>query len=157
MPMWLWNAPALTSFRRSTSYDSPNSPPNRKTADDRPIQNNIFETNTSPRLVVIWQTLNISRYFLDFNSISHEWERSCKGLPIKRTHMKGQIRLWIYDINSFTANVADRRRHSRLPTSPTGDLNLLPLPYSNSFISRHYVVFKVFLTLILQMQDIYLT
>ena len=28
-------------------------------------------------------------------------------------------------INSFAANVADRRRHSRLPTSPVGDLDFL--------------------------------
>ena len=26
-------------------------------------------------------------------------------------------------INSFAANVTDRRRHSRLPTSPIGDLD----------------------------------
>ena len=31
-------------------------------------------------------------------------------------------------INSFAANVADRRRHSRLPTSPIGDLDTLPNP-----------------------------
>ena len=29
-------------------------------------------------------------------------------------------------VNSFTANVADRRRHIRLPTSPIGDLDPLP-------------------------------
>ena len=36
-----------------------------------------------------------------------------------------QIHFFIemFTFNSFAANVADRRRHSRLPTSPIGDLD----------------------------------
>ena len=53
-------------------------------------------------------------------------------------------------INSFTANVADRRRQSRLPTSPIGDFEPLPKPYLSPFVYGHYAVFKVILTLTLQ-------
>ena len=45
-------------------------------------------------------------------------------------------------LNSFTANVADRRRHSRLPTSPIVDFDPLQKPYLSPFVHWDYVVFK---------------
>ena len=64
-------------------------------------------------------------------------------------YVRGGLKLQ-HLFNSFTANVADRRRHRRLPTSPNGDLDPLPLPCLSPFVYIHYVVFKVLLTLILQ-------
>ena len=46
--------------------------------------------------------------------------------------LQSNYELWIDIVhlsehfNSFTANVADRGRHSRLPASPIGDLDPLP-------------------------------
>ena len=40
-----------------------------------------------------------------------------------KKYRKGKDRALLF--NSFTANVADRRRHSRLPTSPIGDFDPL--------------------------------
>ena len=65
-------------------------------------------------------------------------------------HTKMYLSISVIKVNSFTANIADQRRHSRLPTSPIGDLDPLLLPYSSPFVYRHHVVFKVFMTLILQ-------
>ena len=44
-------------------------------------------------------------------------------LYFKEDHL---LHFTVYLFNSFTANVADRRRHSRLPTLLIGDLNPLP-------------------------------
>ena len=60
------------------------------------------------------------------------------------------IFFFFWCINSFAANVADRRRHSRMPTSPIGDLDSVPRPSLSPFVYRHYAVFKLLLTLILQ-------
>ena len=53
-------------------------------------------------------------------------------------------------LNSFAANIADRRRHSRLQTSPISDLDHLHSPvYIPSFTNILFVL-KVFLVLIIQ-------
>ena len=57
-------------------------------------------------------------------------------------------------INSFAANVADRRRHSRLPTSPIGDLDTLPFILLKVRFFSYSVVPKIFLISIVQILDI---
>ena len=47
-------------------------------------------------------------------------------------------------INSFAANVADRRRHSRLPTSPIGDLNPLPNPILSPSFTENMLCLRCF-------------
>ena len=49
-----------------------------------------------------------------------------KALFIVPFEQRTDLSVHMVHINSFAANVADRRRHSRLPTSPIGDLGLLP-------------------------------
>ena len=56
--------------------------------------------------------------------------------------------------NSFAANVADRRRHSRLPTSPIGDVDTVPFILLKVPVLRHSVVPKIILILIIQLWDI---
>ena len=83
-------------------------------------------------------------------NLGHE---KCQGNKAPWTHdlpviyvqgksaLKEDIRfLVLFHFNSFTANVADRRRHSRLPTSPIGDFEAPLQPCLKSLIFRHSVV-----------------
>ena len=59
------------------------------------------------------------------------------------------------NVNSFAANVADRRRHSRLPTSPIGDLDHLPIPVLIPSFTDVLLSSRLFFVLISQILNIY--